>query len=231
MANHARVWHCKKQFDTKKIKQTLEVFNKEHLFGLFKVWHDDDNFSIYFNDNNNPLIDENSFVIGQGFWIDRDENHLEFRHGHHGRTFDWWLDTALEYYLANVFDGQINDEGVGLVAFGFPTCEYLQQFLIVDGAKIPYVYGMACPRCGEKTEMYYTPYCPKCDIQKMLKHQHGSYNLIPILHYGESYVKGFDLDLIWDYFGDRGLRNDSYIDWAYDTKDLADKWTSITTRE
>jgi len=115
MANHARVWHCKKQFDTKKIKQTLEVFNKEHLFGLFKVWHDDDNFSIYFNDNNNPLIDENSFVIGQGFWIDRDENHLEFRHGHHGRTFDWWLDTALEYYLANVFDGQINDEGVGYV--------------------------------------------------------------------------------------------------------------------
>jgi len=101
----------------------------------------------------------------------------------------------------------------------------------VDGAKIPYVYGMACPRCGEKTEMYYTPYCPKCDIQKMLKHQHGSYNLIPILHYGESYVKGFDHDLIWDYFGDRGLRNDSYIDWAYDTKDLADKWTSITTRE
>jgi len=93
MANHARVWHCKKQFDTKKIKQALESFNKEHLFGLFKVWNQKDEFGIYYNDNNNPLIDETSFVIGQDFWIDRDGNHLEFRHGHHGRTFSRWQES------------------------------------------------------------------------------------------------------------------------------------------
>lgn len=75
--------------------------------------------------------------------------------------------------------------------------------------------GSICGDCGEKIEMYYKPYCPKCDIQEIIKHKRGSYCLMPILRYGKSYVDGFDKDLVWDYLCENDMMkgNDTYFDY------------------
>lgn len=82
--------------------------------------------------------------------------------------------------------------------------------------------GSNCEDCGEKLETYYKVYCPKCDIQDIIKHKRGSYCLIPILNYGKSYIEGFDKDLIWDSFCDQeGFRNDSYQEFYIEDDDAS----------
>jgi hypothetical protein len=69
-----------------------------------------------------------------------------------------------------------------------------------------------CPDCGEICDMYYRAYCPKCDIQDIIKHKRGSLCLIPILNYGKKYIKGFDKDTVWDDISDNIHGNDSYYE-------------------
>ena len=76
--------------------------------------------------------------------------------------------------------------------------------------------GGKCSQCGEKIEMYYVAYCPKCDIQDIIKHKRGSYCLIPILNYGKKYIKGFDKDLIWEDICENLGGNDQYLEYQFD---------------
>lgn len=79
-------------------------------------------------------------------------------------------------------------------------------------------YTKPCPDCGTQVDMYYRPYCPKCDIQDIIKHKRGSYCLIPILRYGEKVMDeniDFDRDKIWDYFCNYEYMkgNDTYFEY------------------
>lgn len=68
-----------------------------------------------------------------------------------------------------------------------------------------------CKKCGLQKETYYREYCPKCDIQDIIKDDHG-WCLIPILNYGEQYLEDFSKDKIWDMFCDNDtFRNDVYV--------------------
>lgn len=88
--------------------------------------------------------------------------------------------------------------------------------------------GGKCPNCETDIEIYYQPYCPKCDIQDIIKHKKGSYCWIPILNYGKKFVDGFDKDFIWDYMCDRELMygNDTYSDISFD-----DIWSDDKEKE
>jgi hypothetical protein len=71
-----------------------------------------------------------------------------------------------------------------------------------------------CKECGTQKEVYYVTYCPKCDIQKIIKDRHNSIAIIPVLDYGEDYVDGFDKDVVWDQIRKNDqVRNDVYIDY------------------
>ncbi len=48
-----------------------------------------------------------------------------------------------------------------------------------------------CKKCNRKLDMYYVPYCLKCDIRKITKGKHGSIAYIPLRKYGCEFVEGF----------------------------------------
>lgn len=74
-----------------------------------------------------------------------------------------------------------------------------------------------CKKCGTEMEMYYVPYCPKCDIQDIIKEKHGSIAIIPVLNYGKKYIKGFNKDTIWDMLCERdNFGNDTYIEYYFE---------------
>jgi hypothetical protein len=73
------------------------------------------------------------------------------------------------------------------------------------------ISGKPCPECGEIVDTYYVDYCPKCDIQKIIKHKRGSFCLIPIINYGEKYIKGFTSDVFGDIFEGS---NDTYFEYT-----------------
>ena len=79
-----------------------------------------------------------------------------------------------------------------------------------------YYTGGKCARCGEKSEMYYEQYCPKCDIQSIIKHKKGAYCLMPILSYGEKFINGFDRDDIWHNICESLGGNDTYLNYEID---------------
>jgi hypothetical protein len=83
--------------------------------------------------------------------------------------------------------------------------------------------GSPCPECGEKCDMYYIAYCPKCDIQKIIKHKRDSLCLIPILNYGEKYIKGFNKDTVWDDMTAYYHGNDTYYEYYIDLDDKVGK--------
>ncbi len=79
--------------------------------------------------------------------------------------------------------------------------------------------GINCKDCGEKIEMYYDPYCPKCDIQDIIKGERGSYCLIPILRYGESYIEDFNTDIVWESICENLHGNDTYLEYRIGDSD------------
>jgi len=78
----------------------------------------------------------------------------------------------------------------------------------------------SCEHCGLKKEMYYKSYCPKCDIQEIIKHKRGSVCLIPILNYGKQFIDGFDKDKIWRELSDEMHGNDTYLEYTFSNSDI-----------
>ena len=76
-------------------------------------------------------------------------------------------------------------------------------------------WGQPCPKCKENVEMYYIAYCPKCDIQEIIKHKRG-FCLMPILSYGYKYIKGFTRRIVWDELCQNISGNDTYFEYSLD---------------
>lgn len=74
--------------------------------------------------------------------------------------------------------------------------------------------GKNCSKCDTLKEVYYQVYCPKCDIQKIIKEDHGSLAIFPIMDYGEKFVEGVVKDTIWSQIcKNDNVRNDVYLDY------------------
>lgn len=75
--------------------------------------------------------------------------------------------------------------------------------------------AIVCKKCDTKLEMYYKQYCPKCDIQEMIKEEKTNAVVIfPVLNYGEQFIEGFYIDVVWDRICQNdNVRNDTYVNY------------------
>lgn len=109
MANHAYVYDTKKEIVKDVISELVKQFNQEIMHGFMKLEEEgDDGYWCLYHEETNRLP----------FWITDDFEQLddgepsraiEFRHSHRG-SFMWWVDMALENWLAEKLGGMIVDE-------------------------------------------------------------------------------------------------------------------------
>lgn len=106
MANHAYIVEMKKFPTEKEIVETLNDFNKKHLFNELIVKKEENGYSLSIDD----CICDNVFL-----YVDKIRNRkcLEFVHGHCSDLF-WWLDFEIEHEFARKFEGKIEDDADGI---------------------------------------------------------------------------------------------------------------------
>lgn len=79
-----------------------------------------------------------------------------------------------------------------------------------------------CKKCNAVKRIYYKEYCPKCDIQEIIKGKNNSYSIFPIMYYGEDFIEDFDRGIVWGSICDQLYSNDTYIDYHLDDEDEGD---------
>jgi hypothetical protein len=119
MANHAYIINCKVPIEREGVEALVDRFIDEilnrpsgPLFRLDKPVNASDTWLLRLDNDDDPIYD------GVQFWIDDDEvdgPHIALSHGH-GHDSWWYIDFALEHWLAYHLDGKIRDDASDVVS-------------------------------------------------------------------------------------------------------------------
>lgn len=145
MSNNAHVFNCKKPFNDAIVTALIEEFVATRLRGLFAIEHDPNGaWLLKTSDYETLYIWLNDFTYQESEKEDEEKyvtlwegKCISFQHGH-GTQFMWWVDFALEEFIATRLEGEMYDDGVGYMK-GYPKGdkENFTDYLIKQACAIP----------------------------------------------------------------------------------------------